>query len=116
MIWGNRYDRNWFFFICTQNSPLKLSNLGLFFCFWELPFYYKFNFTSSDQSVQTVFLLDLVLAGCIFLIFFISSRLSSLLLIIFSHNFMCCCVYQLLFLLFHLFCSFESSFLLGEPS
>ena len=28
---------------------------------------YRFNFTSSGQSVQTVFLLDSVLAGCMFL-------------------------------------------------
>ena len=89
MIWGNRYDRNWFFSICTQDSPLKLSNLGLFVS-GSYFFYYKFNFTSSDQSAQTVFPLDSVLAGCIFLIF--SSRLSSLLLRVFSYNFMCRCV------------------------
>ena len=34
---------------------------GVFF------FYYRFYFTSSDQSVQIAFLLDSVLTGCMFL-------------------------------------------------
>ena len=56
-----------FFFVCLVEFQSEVIWSWTFVCRKVFLFYYRFYFTSSDQSVQIVFLLDSVLTGCMFL-------------------------------------------------
>ena len=88
-------------------SPVKLSNPVL--CLARSFLYYTFTFSTSDWSIQNVFLLDLVLECCMFLEicpFLLGCPICSY----YSLVIFICLWYQLLFLFFNLlFCLFEAS-------
>ena len=59
-------DRCKFFFVCLVEFSKEAIWFQTFVC-REVLKNYQFYFRSSDQSVQIIFLLDSVMAGCMFL-------------------------------------------------
>ena len=69
------------FFVCLIEFPSEAIWSWILICTsFKNYYYYRFNFTSSDQSVQIyLFLSDSVLVGFVFINLSISSRLSNFL-------------------------------------